>query len=112
MITIKNLSKFEGKAGTIKARAADLVQGMESCPIEKIIGALDDLDRKEWEAKHGADSPGPKSASAKRWISQFAGFESKASGKGQQAIIDIISDGRRIGSRKEFYALLKSGGVA
>ena len=70
MITTKNITPYKEYIRYKKDRAAHLVQAMEKCPLEDTLVALTIFDK--W------NSQSAKSPSAKRWIRQFCGFESKS----------------------------------
>lgn len=99
MITTKNKRPHDGGLGTIKGRAAHLVQGLENCPLEFTVEALTIFDK--------YNSPDTKSRSARRWIREFCGFESKAAHKDMEPIIEVLNDGNLINDRDTLIELMK-----
>jgi len=99
MITTKNKRQHDGGIGTIKDRAAHLVQALEKCPLEFIVKTLATFDK--------CNSPGTKSRSARRWIREFSGFESKAAHKDMEPIIEVLNDGRLVDDRATLIELMK-----
>ena len=99
MITTKNKRPHEGGIGTLKDRAAHLVQSLENCPLEFTVKALTIFDK--------YNSPGTQSRSARRWIREFCGFESKAAGKEMEPIIEVLSDGCPVSDGDTLIELMK-----
>lgn len=99
MITTRNRHKYDGGIRTIKDRAAHLVQALEGCPLEFTLRVLADYDR--------YNSPGTKSRSARRWIREFCGFESEASRKAMDPIIDVLIDGYEVRDKGSLNELMK-----
>ena len=82
--TIKVVGDFPRRTGTITHKAATIVAAMEGCPMADIIAALTSMDQ----------ITSPDSApNSPRWVSHFAGLESKASGKAMAPWLEIVSDG-------------------
>ncbi|MFK7889034.1 MAG: hypothetical protein AB8G16_19420 [Gammaproteobacteria bacterium] len=98
MITTKNLIPYTGDVSSIKNRAAHLVQGMAKCPLSETVAALIVFDY--W------NSPGTKGRNAHRWVSQFCGFESGASGKSMRAIIQVTHDGNAVKTKADLKRLM------
>jgi hypothetical protein len=99
VITTRNKQPHHGGIGTIKDRAAHLVQALENCPLEFTLETLAAFDK--------YNSPGTKSRSAKRWIREFCGFESEASHKKMEPIIEVVHDGRVVSDRETLVELMK-----
>ena len=99
MITTKNKRQHDGGIDTIKDRAAHLVQALENCPLEFTVETLAIFDK--------CNSPGTKSRSARRWIRQFSGFESRAARKGMEPIIEVLNDGQLVDDRATLIELMK-----
>ncbi len=99
MITTRNKRQYDGGTQNIKDRAAHLVQALEKCPLEFTLKTLAVFDER--------NSPGTKSRSAKRWIREFCGFESKDSGKDMKPIIEVLNDGRVVEDRTTLIELMK-----
>lgn len=99
MITTRNKQPYDGGIKNIKDRAAHLVQALEKCPLDFILTTLTVFDE--------INSPGTKSRSARRWIREFCGFESDASGKGREPIIEVVKDGQVVSDRATLIELMK-----
>ena len=99
MITTRNKRRHEGGITAIKDRAAHLVQALENCPLEFTVETLAIFDK--------CNSPGTKSRSARRWIREFSGFESKAAHKNMEPIIEVLNDGRLINDRATLIEIMK-----
>jgi hypothetical protein len=99
MITIRNKREHDGGIQTIKDRAAHLVQALENCPLEFILETLAVFDR--------CNSPGTRSRSARRWVREFCGFESAASHKDMEPIIEALIDGKVVNDRATLIELMK-----
>lgn len=99
MITTRNKRQYDGGICTIKDRAAHLVQALEKCPLEFTVKTLATFDN--------VNSPETKSRSARRWIRQFSGFESKDANKDMEPIIDVLIDGRPVDDRATLIELMK-----
>ena len=99
MITTRNKRPCDGGIGTIKGRAEHLVQALENCPLEFTLKTLAAFDK--------YNSPGTKSRSAKRWIREFCGFESEASHKNMEPIIEMVNDGHVVSDRETLIELMK-----
>ncbi len=99
MITTRNKRAYGVAIKTITDRAAHLVQALEKCPLEFTVEALARFDK--------YNSPGTRHRSARRWIRQFAGFESDAAQKGMEPIIEILNDGRPVTERGVLIELMK-----
>ena len=96
--TIKVLRPNPHREKTQIWRAGQIVTGMEGCRIENIVQALTALESDT--RKSGEDDPA-------RWITHFAGLESKKSGKALDAWIEILYEGKRVESTREYRTLLK-----
>jgi len=99
MITTRNKRPHDGGVETIKDRAAHLVQALENCPLEFLLETLSAFDK--------YNSSGTKSRSAKRWIKEFCGFESEASHKNVEPIIEVVKDGQVVSDRERLIEVLK-----
>lgn len=99
MITTKNKRQHDGGIDTIKDRAAHLVQALENCPLEFTVETLAIFDK--------FNSQGTKSRSARRWIRQFSGFESKAAHKDMEPIIEVLNDGQVVDDKEMLKELMK-----
>ncbi len=65
--------------------------------MKDIVRALRSMD--------STNSPGSK-ADPPRWITHFAGLESKASGKAMEPFIQIVDDGQVVRDKRRFRELL------
>ncbi|MFK7885241.1 MAG: hypothetical protein AB8G16_00120 [Gammaproteobacteria bacterium] len=90
---------YDGTSETKKGAAANLVQALTGCPLEKVVAALVVLD--------SYASPNTKGRDARRWISQFCGFESDESRKSMAKIIEVIEDGKVIVTKSQPATLMK-----
>lgn len=99
MITTRNRRPHDGGIKSIKDRAAHLVQALENCPLEFTLKTLTVFDN--------CNSPGTNSRSARRWIRQFCGFESDASHKDMEPIIEVLIDGETVRGRAVLIDLMK-----
>lgn len=97
IFTIEVIGTFNFKPPAINFKAASIVSAMEGCPIKDIVAALRSMDL--------ANSPGSPPSPA-RWITQFAGLESKESGKAMEPWIRILNSGQTISDKKVFRGLL------
>ncbi len=95
--TVRVIDTFDLREGTITFKAACIVRAMEGCPMPDIVAALSSMDH--------TNSPGSK-PNPPRWITQFAGLESEASGKAMKPWIRIVNGGEEIQDRRRFRELL------
>jgi hypothetical protein len=98
--TVRVIGKNPHKEGTQIWRAGLIIAGMEGCDMFDIIHALTAFERVR---SVGVQAPS-------RWISQFAGLESKKSGKSMEPWLEIMHRGKTIASRQEFKDILSSHG--
>ena len=98
--TVRILARNPHQEGTQIWKAGLIVTGMEGCEIEEIVQALTAFERAR---PVGVQAPA-------RWITHFAGLESKQSGKAMAPWLEIIHMGRAIASREQFKVVLSSRG--
>jgi hypothetical protein len=99
MITTRNLHPHDGGIQSIKDRAAHLVQALESCPLEFTLETLAVFDK--------CNSPDTTGRSARRWIREFCGLESKESNKKMESIIEVLDDGQVVTDRTKLKELMR-----
>jgi len=95
--TVRVVGSFDFKDGNINFKAASIVKAMEGCPMKDIVAALRSMDH--------TNSPGS-TPNPPRWITQFAGLESEASGKAMKPWIQIVNDGQIIRDKRLFRELM------
>ena len=96
--TIRILAPCPHKAGTQTWRAAMIATGMEGCAIEEIVSALTAFERTR---EKGVQDPA-------RWLTHFAGLESKASSKAIAPWIEVTFNGQKAASTSAFREILAS----
>lgn len=87
------------RRGTQIWRAGQIVTGMEGCRLESIINALTAMEEDTRDV--GVADPA-------RWLSHFAGLESRESGKEVEPWIEILHGHRVVQSTAEFRELLRA----
>jgi len=101
--TIRVIGSFSGREGTITHKAASIVAAMEGCPMNDIVAALTSMDH----TNSPTSKPNPP-----RWITHFAGLESKASGKATEPWIEILSGANVVDDKQIFRKLLADDGFS
>jgi hypothetical protein len=97
--TVRIVRPNPHRAGTITWRAGELVTAMAGCDVRSIVSALEALERDTTRA--GVGNPA-------RWLSHFAGLESRGSGKQIEPWLEFRHDGQRVTSVARYRALLRS----
>lgn len=97
-LTVEVVAENPHRPGSISWRAGQLVAAMSGSQVTSIIEALTALERDT--TPRGVANPA-------RWLSQFAGFESVASGKRIVPWIRIVNNGVIVTTSSEFYSLLQ-----
>ena len=90
--TVRIVAKNPHQVGTQIWKAALIVTGMEGCDIEDIVQALTAFER-----TRTVEVQAPT-----RWITQFAGLESKLSGKSMEPWLEITYMGSAVTSSEQF----------
>lgn len=95
--TIRIIGPNPFRPETISWRAAQIAAAMEGCAVAAIIAALAAFT-KDVTPKGDGDPA--------RWLTQFAGLESEASGKAMDAWIEIVYHGDVVRSTASFRELV------
>ena len=98
--TVRILAKNPHQEGTQTWKAGMIVTGMEGCDIKDIVQALTAFERVR---EVGVQNPA-------RWLSHFAGLESKESGKSMEPWLQITHMGVAVTSREQFRESLATNG--
>ena len=95
--TIQLIQPNPHRADTMAWRAGQLATAMVGCSVNSIIKALTALER---------DTDNTGVGDPARWLTHFAGLESKASGKGIEAWLEIVSGDNVVATLQEFKELI------